>query len=318
MQVKLRWVNRNTLTVNTKVYRNIAYTESADLGQPIIILPGTTTEWIDESVVRGQDYWYTLGTLYETTEVFSKPVKVSVRYDTGPGPSVLQYGDSQLGYFGTVAATEFFTQQEILNNFGLSNGSVVNPLPVWDKWLRRGKVLFVPRGSFTLVSYQILYLKGAVFGPDKPKPTWLTLETTPQTATISKGFYKCIVRLPTGIDDRAPNDSKIASVEGVPLARRHSEIGDLIYPLCGTWFPPAQTFPRVPFPVAAVELQGPGSYWCQETHSSSGTILIVTGPRATTEIAWLESAIPPLTSSAYWKPILELVQSDLIMQEITL
>lgn len=317
MQVKLKWVNRNTLVVTTTIYRNDEYTNSESLGEPIATLPGSTTEWIDNTAVRGKDYWYTLGTTFETTKVFSKPVKVSVRYDTGPGPSTLQYGDSELGYFGVVEAVDFFSQQEILDQLGLSAASIVNPLPTWDKWLRRGKVIFIPRLALSTQSHAGLYAKGAVFGPDRPKPTWVTGATVPQNATVSKGFYKCVVRLMTGLDDRVERNSSVATVTNGAVDRRYSEVADFIYPINSTFYPDAQRFPRCP---NAVGVSAATTMYaiCQEFILDAQRV--ITGSAGTSTAATFTATAVNYTqiSPGAWKPALELVQSDLILKEIVL
>lgn len=318
MQVKLKWVNRNTLVVTTTIYRNDVYTNSESLGEPIATLPGTTTEWIDNTAVRGKDYWYTLGTTFETTKVFSKPVMVSVRYDTGPGPSNLQYGDSELGYFGVVEAVDFFSQQEILDQLSLSAGGVVNPLPTWDKWLRRGKVIFIPRLALSSLSHTSLYTRGAVFGPDRPKPTWVTAATTPQNATVSKGFYKCIVRLMTGLDDRVERNSSIAATAaGSMVDRRYSEVADFIYPICNTYFPDTQRFPRCPYAVGSGTATTAYTL-CQEIVLDTSRVVTATAGQSTLAVWMATSTSYTLTSPGPWKPALELVQSDLILKEIVL
>lgn len=309
MQVKLVWANRNSLTVQTKIYRNETYTDSSALGAPIATLPGTTLEWIDPTAVIGKTYWYTLGTVYESTEVFTKPVTVSVRYDNGPGPNTLEYGNSELGYFGRLEAVNFFTTQEVAEPFALTPAST-NLLPTWDKWIRRGKIIYVPRGRLSSGSWQTLYAKGLIFGTDGPGCTWATPQVN-QTASVSKGFYSYRVRNMTLADDRTPRDSTWPSV--VSVNRKYSECADLFYPnVISGYFSPSQRFPRAPYAGSPATMLS-GLFHGQERFSDGDILVQTNNPNNNT---W--DTIDFVTPSAgpEWHPVLELKQSNLILKEI--
>lgn len=91
--------------------------------------------------------------------------------DSGPGTKTLQYGDENLGYFGTLTFDEFMSHGDLrkqLNFFtGVAqNGAVSNQ---WVKAIYNKKVIFFPRiyigGAYT---WNAMYDAGLVYGVDGP------------------------------------------------------------------------------------------------------------------------------------------------------
>ena len=87
--------------------------------------------------------------------------------DSGPGSKVLQYGDENLGYFGKIAAEDFFTQTELATATGMFAGALEVEYPEWIKCFINGKVLFIPSQPIrTGLCWNDLYSAGVVYGTD--------------------------------------------------------------------------------------------------------------------------------------------------------
>lgn len=230
MQLKLKWRNPNTLTTTVSIYRDDTAVAVAELGDPVVTLNGTVTEWLDNNVILGKTYFYTWKTENGGHSVFTKPLEVKAEYSLGPGPSELVYGDMSLGYFGSLTYAELFTAPEILTLTKMGLSALGNGLINWDKFARNGKILYVPSTPLALnQTWANAYDRGCVFGVDGPgpwrTPNWNGGEVN-QLTKISKSGNDFIVRLPTGLDDRNnPERTAKANTD----SRRYSEIADLYY-----------------------------------------------------------------------------------------
>lgn len=319
MQVKLKWVNRNSLVVTNKIYRTATPVPSSELTTPIVELAGTITEWIDTTTVRGNTYYYTFATIYGTTTVYSSPVKVVVVYDNGPGPSALLYGDSRLGYFGQVAPGTFLTRDEVRLGVGLTAGTPnpTNISPLWDKWIRKGEIIYVPRLALVnLVLPSAIYQAGAYFGTDTSGPTWAQTAgfgTRVQDARVTKGFYTFKVRLATAGNDSVPNDYTIPDDATLDI-RYNSEVSELMYPRISNWFTPYQKLRRCPDAGAVTAETGIDAITI-ERYKTGLFKGIVSSSTVATVVA-LNSV--GYTTNTYWRPILILEQSKLLIREVTL
>lgn len=171
MQLKLKWRNPNTIPVSVSIYRNNTAVSIAELGEPLVTLPGSTVEWIDKTVLMGKDYFYRWKVTGDTETVYSQPYQANTAPYTGPGPAVLQFGSNALGYFGTVGWDALFSTDELKVVTGLSINSSSIVQPNWHKWIRNGKILFVPdRQLGNVGSVSLVYNKGLMFGTDDNGP----------------------------------------------------------------------------------------------------------------------------------------------------
>mgnify|MGYP001574835293 CR=1 FL=1 len=320
MQVKLRWVNRNTLPTTTKIYRNTTDKPTNDLGIAIVELDGAVTEWLDTTAVRGLTYYYRFETTYETKVAFSMSIKVLVDYDNGPGPRELQYGDSELGYYGTLSGLEMFSRDEVLQAFpSLAQNAGPNPLPNWDKWIRNGQIIFVPQAVMAYsLGWRAIYAAGAMFGVDTTGPSWCTqaiIGTPPvaQSAKMSKGFYTYRVRVARGLPpERAPD--YVASDLAVPDDRRGSEIADLFYPRLNGAFPTQQRIQRCATAGTSAEEFRSDPVGAPERYKTG--VLAGIPSYTTATIATIAANV--FTLATAWKPIFELDQTDLVTHEVVL
>lgn len=316
MKTKLMWVNRNAIPTTIAIYRNNVPTANAQLSNPIANLPGTATEYTDTTAITGQVYYYVIATTSGSTTVYSSPIKVTMQYDTGPGPNVLQYGDSQLGYFGECTHTEMFTRDEMLawlNPPSTQIGAVA--LPKWDKWIRNGKILFVPRTTFCpSVSFVYLYSRGAVYGTDDMGAPHNTLPPVVQSARISRGYYTFKIRLMTGVDDR--NNPTFIADPAKP-SRAFSEVADLCYPRASQFFPVEQRSKRhLNANPWVVEFGQNAAYLitCAELNAT-GTQNLIMFPANPTALNYANYSVSTRTAENSWKPVLELEQTDLVIKE---
>lgn len=317
MQIKLKWVNSNTLPTLTRIYRNESIKPNDQLGEPIVELEGSVTEWVDTSVTRGKTYYYVFGVVTDVQVLYSAPLKVDAVYRTGPGPSTFLRGDQSLGYYGSVSSLDFMTSSEFLERVNY-NTTPTNALPVWDKWSRNGKILFVPRQLITeALSWQLIYNLGCVFGTNDDGP-WRPVGAAPknQQTIITKGFDRFIVRLMTGADDRN-NPSRVVADAASVGVRRFSEAADLIYPLINEGVPSSQRFPRLSMISSSFNaITGGRQVLCQEKYKTG--CLVAHSSTATTGATIEALSEYPTTNSRAWKPVLELVQSDFVIGEIVL
>ncbi len=320
MKVKLLWVNRNTQPTTIYIYRNNVPTPNNQLSNPIANIPGDKTEYVDTSVVTGQTYYYVIATILGATFVYSAPIKVTVQYSTGPGPNKLQYGDSQLGYFGECTASEMFTRDELITWFGpigVSSPGLV-PLPIWDKWVRNGKVLFVPRTTIiSSVSWNDIYTRGAVFGNDTTGPARIVQPPVLQSAKINRGYYTFKVRLLTGVDDR--NNPDFIS-DSSTATRYYSEVADLCYPRAYQFFPVEQRGRRhLNATSYTTEMVPSGIVSCTAEINTAGNAALVIMPASPATLAQYVSIVHVLRgTNAQWKPVLELDPTNLIIKETVL
>ena len=319
MQIKLKWTNRNNRPVSTKIYRTEAIVPNDQLGAPLVTLDGTILEWVDTTAVYGKTYYYVFGVVGGPTELFSMPLKVEAIYSTGPGPNKLISGDQQLGYFGHVNALDFFTTSEFFKAVGAPGFSENIALPVWDKWYRNGKILFVPRLPLTTsVAWNSIYGFGCVFGTNDDGP-WRPAGTPAknQMNIIDKGFNRFIVRLLTAADDR--NNPQRTVPDGATRAvRRYSEVSDLVYTLANNIFPPSQRYPRVSqsTTTASSLVAGARSLICQEKYLTGALGGNSTDTNTGGGFETLVAIAPNVGYS--WKPVLELIQSDFVIEETVL
>lgn len=317
MNIKLKWQNRNTLAVSAKIYRNETIVPNDQLANPIATVPGSQLEYTDTTAVRRKTYYYVIETTDGNNRAFSLPIKVFADFGVGPGPRTLIWGTPDYGYFGTIDATDFFTALEV-STLSASSGSYPNNVAgmVWHKWMRRGKVLYVPSaGITTLATITGLYSDGLVHGMSGPgpwKPTGAV--DVDQMKTLEKGYDKFIVRLPTGADDRN-NPSRAISGSGQTVAvRRFSEWADLIYPFVANYVPTSQRAPNTESTSLIGQITNGRQPLSCTMFGTTGTIQGT--PAGAASGAELEAvgAILAFSGSASWFPLIELIPQTPVVE----
>ena len=319
MQIKLKWVNRNVLPTVTRVYRTTALLPNDQLGAPLVELDGGITEWVDTTAVRGTTYYYVFGVVGGGTTYYSQSLKIEAVYNTGPGPSKIAVGDQELGFFGAVAAIDFFTAAEIQAFTGISGATPVTPLPTWDKWCRNGKILFIPKTTLSVnASFLTLYSAGLVFGTND-NGAYVPTGGTPtnQRRVITRGLDRFIIRAPTAADDRN-NPTRVVADDATIDIRGFSEVADLMYPAINVCIPPIQRFPRLlsPGSDSASVVTSNRAGLAQEKYKA-GFCASLPGniTNRATQQALLESSF---TAIIGWRPVLELIQTDFVIGSVIL
>lgn len=311
MDIKLKWINRNAIPVTIKIYRNETQVPNNQLANPIATLAGTATEYTDTTAVRHKTYYYVIETTDGNVTSYSLPKKVVADFNNGPGPRDLIWGDSNLGYFGTVESIDFLTPAEICSALipSLLSALGSNPVPQWHKWIRRGKVCFVPAQPVAnAATITNLYAAGLVHGMDNNGPWQPSATLVNQLRTIQKGYDKFIVRLPTGADDRTDTTRAIPASGNTPAIRRYSELSDLYYPMVKNMVPTSQRAPNLD---AAIVLGSIGAGRQIATCTMFGTSGILQGCPSTTAVNSTEleaiGGVVTWPTACTWLPLLELV-----------
>lgn len=324
MQLKLKWRNPNTVPVSVSIYRNDTAVPVAELGAPLVTLPGTTLEWIDKTVLLGKTYFYRWKVTLDTQVVYSEPYSTNTSPYTGPGPSKLVAGTNALGYFGVTSWTELFTAEEITNLTGMPL-SPNNAVPVhWNKWIRNGKILFMPQQNLgSIGSPSIAYNAGMMFGTDDNGAYLPPLVTVPrnQRTVITKGFHNFIIRMPTGLDDRS-GVLGVAPVGGpTPLQRRYSEFSDIMMPTCDVPLSVAQRMPTLANPFSGTQIANGLSRLCccqekQMIDTTTYGVMVGAQFAGTYNVSGMYPPAAITSQTIQYMPVLELIPNDIL--EVTL
>lgn len=141
--------------------------------------------------------------------------------DSGPGSQRLQFGTDKLGYFASVAPTNFFSAYELRKQLNFQIGTDNNNDALnWVKAFFNKKVIFFPQFPFaTGVTWNQLYAAGLVYGVDGPGnyPAGSGSVNQLKLVSIGKDVFK--VRLfaisqPAEVDDGYWNRSSTALIAG--------------------------------------------------------------------------------------------------------
>lgn len=239
MALKLVWDNPNVVATNIAIYRGDAPLDfSTGTPTPLTVLSNGEKSWIDDTAQVGRTYYYVLGARTANDEVRSGNQKILVADNRGVGPSVLQYGDDNLGYFGSVLNADFVNYTHIA-------AAAATPItattwnPTWHKFIRNGKIIYVPDSYIPFfTTWQLIYQAGFVFGIDAVAPPGHSvtgLTPTNQLRVIEFKGQRYKIRLMRGWDD-APiadfNPAKITSTEhDIIVGAKNNEYNDFLYGL---------------------------------------------------------------------------------------
>lgn len=210
MSIKITWTNDEVVD-EIRIYRSQTRVDLAALPTPLSTIAGDQVEFVDVTAKRGEIYYYVVAKVKNDTapgandgEVLYSPNSVHGYYpETGHGSNLLKRGSWEHGYFGQVAAAEFFTTQQFCSDFQAKTTLPLTPYgtdPVWHKFIYNGKILFIPQNTVTSTSlaWRQLYHAGAVFGDAESVgvyPPGLDYQPTQQDLTLELDGYSYIVRL---------------------------------------------------------------------------------------------------------------------------
>lgn len=339
MALKLKWDDNNVIPTATRIYRGDSELNTAALPAPLVELADGVTEWVDPEAEFGKTYYYVFGSKTDNDEVFTPNQKLLVADNRGVGPSVLQAGSDVLGYYGKVLSADFVNSSHIIaaGAKALSNPNVT---PSWHKFVRNGKVLYVPDQSFGFTTYNDLYAAGFVFGTDSAGPEWANVAgLTPvnQQRVIEFKGNRYIVRLMKGFADDGITLDEWTALSGKDMDSytdpQPNEFNDLLYPLV-LWVPLYQRLPNIENNDPNPWLYNPynagyntgnqsteiarGRILCQErypTGSAAANSVLTRGQRATaysSTPSYSRGNITAVTANAgnaqgIWLPVLELL-----------
>ena len=205
MALRLTWKNNNVRPVNVEIYRSETPLDRNALPAPVKTITDGASTWLDTGALLGKTYYYLLATVEGASKVFSVQRKVTVEHARGAGPNKLQWGDERFGYYGSLAAGEFLSLADFLaaakNLTGLPTAAIA---PVWHKFIRHNKIIYVSDQLFGIARWIDLYNAGLVFGVKGPGPTPMLagLTAVDQYCPISFKGDTYLPRLPRGYWDR--------------------------------------------------------------------------------------------------------------------
>lgn len=230
MALKLKWKNPNKGATSVEIYRGD--TPTVDLTTPLVKLTGGELEWVDSTALFGKTYYYVWAVNTQNDRVVSQPQKIEVNDRKGPGPNLLKQGTESYGYFGSLPSADFVNSSTILGALKSTSGIPTGPYyPTWYKFIRNGKVLFVPGIYFGDVTWTSLYTAGAVYGTDDMGGV-NSPGNVNQLSTFELNGDLFLIRLAKGIPDGMVWTGGNIDLNVAPEAQGiYSEYEDLLYPL---------------------------------------------------------------------------------------
>lgn len=247
MAIKLKWANPNTFATTVEIYRGDTSLDRANLANPVATLTNGETEWVDATAVFDRVYYYVLVTKRGTDVAIGPNNRIETIERKGAGPNTLKYGDDRLGYYGQLTSSDFFTSTDILaaakSTVGLPAGLIS---PIWHKFSRNGKTLYVPNQLFAMpIVWNDLYKAGLVYGTDDAGPVTGRggMPATNQLVKLTRNGDEYLVRLPMGFRNEVsdvvdlnaiPSDASNTNYINLDNASYRSnriEFNDIIYPL---------------------------------------------------------------------------------------
>lgn len=313
MNIVLTWTNLNTGTFTTKVYRGTAPLDRANLTNPLVTLTAGESTWTDTTAVRGTQYYYVLESSNANDKESTINIPVQALPRRGPGPAEVKLGDYNLGWYGTLTATEFITSADLAAAVGLTVGPQANSAPQWQKFARKGKTLYVPTVPlYYQLSWKMLYDLGLVFGVDGPGP-YNAGADVPQSKKVVINGETYRVRLMTGFSDVLTEFPSSSTGVAEPMETNLNEWNDLIYPL--SYLTPdvqriANYSQLTPAQLGMSSTVGP--CLVQERVSAvANSSAIVRGTAASTSVRATiatRAAVGITTTAYHWRPVLELIE----------
>lgn len=211
MSVRLSWGSQNAaIAESVKVYRSATPMDPNALPAPLATLAGSAVTYDDDTIVRNTTAYYRVGIVRGTEEMLSPEFIMGHYPDSGPGPKTLLRGNWNCGYFGTIGSSLMPSISDTTAQLGLTGLSIPGDtnLTLWHKFIRNGKIIFVPNYSHALsVTWIQLYNFGLVFGRDDTGSLPVDITTLAgytglvnQNRQVTFAGYNFRVRLPKWSD----------------------------------------------------------------------------------------------------------------------
>lgn len=335
MALRLNWKNPNAFPTTVEIYRGDAPLDRAALSNPLAVLSAGETTWVDNTAEFDTTYYYVFVTKTATDRVVSMNKEITVIEKRGAGGQKIQIGNENYGYFGPVAASAFFNSADlkaVALDRSVFNAITVNP--VWHKFIRKGKVLYIPAVDFGYVTWDGLYRAGFVYGTDDEGPIdgHQGLAAVNQMRTVKLDGDEYLIRLMRGWSDPGEDVVPWASLSAVtgyaatPIENlaeawhEDSEWNQLVYPITAPT-PKGQSMENVSqalwrdtyAPLSLANTSHQYGVVCQE-REPSGTNILVRGMTnqfggvVRTAVSHIHK-VPGTPPTVYlnWVPVLELV-----------
>jgi len=246
MALRLNWENPNQFPTTVEIYRGNAPLDRNALPAPVATLPHGTTTWVDTTAAFDATYYYVFVTKTATDRVVSLNKEITVTEKRGAGPQKILLGNENYGYFGQVSPSSFFNSSDI--KAAALDKTVFNQTnisPTWYKFIRKGKVIYVPSTDFGLVNWDGLYKAGFIYGTDDAGPIdgHQGLAGVNQMRTVTLDGEEYLIRAMRGWGDVEDSVVPWASIsgaggytptpiEGLGVAwNENSEWNQLVYPI---------------------------------------------------------------------------------------
>lgn len=308
MNLKLLWSDINTVAVTVNIYRSDTPIDPAALPAPVATLTGGEETWTDPTAVRGRYYYYMFETTSATDRAVSQNYRIQAVPRLGPGPSELKHGDYNYGYFGTVNSSDFINTGNLRAAVNFQVGLGTNSAPIWHKYVRNGKVYFVPNTCLgQSVQWSQIYNAGLMFGVAGPGDHRNGLAAVDQLKTVTIGPDTFIVRCMKGYSDDV---TRIVPTGDTDDPTEYSnEYSDFIYPLI-KYVPPSQRMVNVASQGVQETLPGPWNGYTGAAIQELGTapnVVVRRGGAFETRVGTAKRSLNTDVYLCSWYPILELV-----------
>lgn len=220
MQIKLKWVNNNDVSAVVEVFRDTAPINTASPGAALATLPGNATTYTDAAVLAGVTYYYAVAVSRNGKKVFTPVKTFTNELRRGPGGSRILFGDDRLGYMGKVSQLDFIEIGRVMN---LTTDQTANYQFTWHKFIRKGKILFLPErpvchttNSYKVYGSAVRENMGLVSGLtwNFNNSTWSDANKTRIVERLGDRFHFRAPRgLPDDWDGTAPTAGMVANPE---------------------------------------------------------------------------------------------------------
>lgn len=292
MSIRLTWKNTNSVQVTVRIYRGDTELDRANLPTPIATLIAGETQYIDQTAIQGNTYFYVFETIGAKDRVVSRNYQLQAVQSRGPGSNILKFGDRGLGFYDTIPADSLINAASLIALSGIS-GVVASTFATWVKYARDGKVIYVPNSTVaTNVSWNQLNTAGLVDGT--------------KTVTIQGNTFK--VRLLTGCPDTLDINT-IGASDNMDVLGGLCEFNDLVYPLVDIT-PLGQRLPNIINQSATVTGIAPPLRGALTANATDQKVVIrgstVTSRQRFTAITTI--LVSEVSSTIAWWPVLELVE----------
>jgi hypothetical protein len=133
------------------VYRAMVPFDATNLPPVLLDLPGNSTYFVDDTAEIGVTYYYRVATVVNNAIQLSDLKQIVNVATNGPGPQSLIYGNSNIGFYGEVPASEFLTFTQLRNKLGMTAvpGTIFSDTRPWIKMMNNGQVVFFPKMEFS-------------------------------------------------------------------------------------------------------------------------------------------------------------------------